>query len=262
MRSARPTHIQNWGGSPARHHAGDRGANHLGCERVARLLQLQHCSPDVNNRAIKTEQRRAIRVGSNPSKPKHLQRCCCSAQHDPPLHNARSYEDLGSGSCCFERWQIAAIHDLGCQESVFTYQSNSALIGRARAMKHLKMKEDAVKEWTNAKLCDVANLALGAFLFASPWIFGFAAGAPTQNALLGGAAIAILSIAALAAFAVWEEWLNLIVGAWVLVSPWLLGFAGTTATTVHVVIGAVVAVLAAIELWFRHQNPPQQLVGR
>ena len=33
-----------------------------------------------------------------------------------------------------------------------------------------------LENWTNAKFCDVANLILGAFLFFSPWIFGFDAG--------------------------------------------------------------------------------------
>jgi hypothetical protein len=117
-------------------------------------------------------------------------------------------------------------------------------------------------EWTNTKLCDVANLILGAILLLSPWIFAFPAGMPTQNALISGIVIAVLSIAALAAFAVWEEWLNLIVGLWVLVSPWLLGFAGTVAMNVHVIIGIIVAVLAAIELWMLHQGPPQQTAPR
>ena len=67
-----------------------------------------------------------------------------------------------------------------------------------------------------------------------------------------------ISIAALAAFAVWEEWLNLIVGIWVLVSPWVLGFAGTTAMQVHVVIGVIVAVLAALEIWLLYQRPPRR----
>jgi hypothetical protein len=73
-------------------------------------------------------------------------------------------------------------------------------------------------------------------------------GTVSTNAYITGIAIAILAIAALAAFAVWEEWLNLIVGLWALVSPWVLGFQGTTAMTVHVIIGAAVAILAAIEL--------------
>jgi SPW repeat-containing protein len=119
-----------------------------------------------------------------------------------------------------------------------------------------------MENWTNAKWCDVANLVLGAILVASPWLFGFAAGTVSQNATISGLVIAILAIAALAAFAVWEEWLNLVVGLWTLVSPWVLGFQGTTAMTVHVVIGAAVAVLAAIEIWMITQNPPRLTTGR
>ena len=119
-----------------------------------------------------------------------------------------------------------------------------------------------MENWTNTKLCDVANLILGAFLFVSPWIFGFDAGRASENAIIAGIAIAVLAIAALAAFAVWEEWLNLIVGLWTLVSPWVLGFQGTTAMTVHVIVGAAVAVLAAVELWLLSQNPPRLTTGR
>ena len=74
--------------------------------------------------------------------------------------------------------------------------------------------------WSNEKYCDFANLILGAVLIFSPWIFGFAAGAPSQNAGITGIAIVILSIAALAAFAAWEEWLNLVAGVWAIMSPW------------------------------------------
>jgi hypothetical protein len=119
-----------------------------------------------------------------------------------------------------------------------------------------------VENWTNAKWCDVVNLVLGALLFLSPWILGFDAGTVSQSAYFSGIVIAVLAIAALAAFAVWEEWLNLIVGLWTLVSPWVLGFQGTTAMTVHVIIGAAVAILAAIELWMMSQIPPRLPAGR
>ncbi len=119
-----------------------------------------------------------------------------------------------------------------------------------------------MNEWTNAKLCDVANLILGAILFFSPWIFAFEAGAQSQNAHITGIIMAVLAIAALAAFATWEEWLNLIVGLWAIISPWALGFAGTTAMTVHVVIGILVAVLAAIELYLMYQYPPHRTAAR
>lgn len=120
-----------------------------------------------------------------------------------------------------------------------------------------------MENWTNAKWCDVANLILGAFLFFSPWIFGFDAGPASQNAYVAGIVIAILAIAALAAFAVWEEWLNLIVGLWTLIAPWVLGFqAAKTAMAVHVVVGILVAVLAAVEIWMMSQNPPRLTTSR
>jgi SPW repeat len=119
-----------------------------------------------------------------------------------------------------------------------------------------------MENWTNAKYCDVANLVLGAFLFVSPWMFEFPAGNASVNAHIAGIVIAVLAIAALAAFAVWEEWLNLIVGLWTLVSPWVLGFQGTTAMTVHVIVGAAVAILAAIEIWLLSQNPPRLTASR
>src|SRR6266404_8531669 len=122
--------------------------------------------------------------------------------------------------------------------------------------------EGVMQNWTNARFCDVANLILGAILFFSPWMFGFGAGMASQNAYIAGIVVAVLAIAAIAAFAVWEEWLNLIVGLWVLVSPWVLGFQGTTAMSVHVIIGAAVAILAAIELWLLSQIPPRLTMGR
>jgi len=114
--------------------------------------------------------------------------------------------------------------------------------------------ECAMNEWSNAKLCDIANLILGLFLLLSPWIVGYS-GSPEQNALISGVIIAGLSVAALAAFAQWEEWLNLLLGLWVLVSPWVLGFQGTAAAMVHIVIGILVAALAAIEMWLMQQTP-------
>ena len=62
----------------------------------------------------------------------------------------------------------------------------------------------------------------------------------------------MLSIAALAAFAVWEEWLNLLAGLALMVSPWLLDFQDSQAMTIDVVIGAMAAALAGFEVWHAH----------
>jgi hypothetical protein len=105
-------------------------------------------------------------------------------------------------------------------------------------------------DWSNVRLCDVVNLALGAVLFFSPWLFDLStAGAQWQTASIIGVIIAVLSIAALAAFAVWEEWLNLAAGLVLMVSPWLLGFQDSQAMTIDVVIGISVAFMAALDAW-------------
>ena len=114
-----------------------------------------------------------------------------------------------------------------------------------------------MQKWRNESFVDVVNLILGAWLFATPWFYGFASGAAGWNAWIMGGLIALLAIAALAAFAEWEEWINLLLGLWVLVAPWALGFAGNVgAMGNHVAVGIVVAALAAIELWLVHRKLP------
>lgn len=105
-----------------------------------------------------------------------------------------------------------------------------------------------MEKWLIAKLCDVMNLFLGTILFFSPWLFNLSAGAPRQTASMIGLCVAVLSIAALAAFSLWEEWLNLIAALCLIIAPWLLGFQDRNAITVDVVIGTIVAAVAAFEI--------------
>src|SRR5215472_417840 len=106
-----------------------------------------------------------------------------------------------------------------------------------------------MEDWSRAKLCDVVNLLLGTILFFSPWLFGLSAGAPRQIASIIGLFIAVLSIAALTAFGVWKEWLDLIAGVWLVVAPWLWGFEDSNAVIVDLAIGIFVVVLATFEIW-------------
>jgi hypothetical protein len=93
---------------------------------------------------------------------------------------------------------------------------------------------------------DVVNLVLGVWLVISPWVFGFAAEqAPTWNVWIIGAVIAIAALAALVAFNRWEEWVNAVLGAWLILSPFILGFGGLmNATWNQIVVGAIVGILA------------------
>ena len=98
--------------------------------------------------------------------------------------------------------------------------------------------------------------------WASAWrshlgVLGFTADATAAwNAWIVGAAIAFIAVGALVGFSEWEEWANLVLGVWAVIAPWALSFSGTAgAVTAHVIAGLIVAVLAAIELWFVHNQP-------
>jgi heme/copper-type cytochrome/quinol oxidase subunit 3 len=102
------------------------------------------------------------------------------------------------------------------------------------------------------------NAALGAILLISPWLIGFeAVQTPTWTAVIGGGIIAVMALAAFARLLEWEEWVNLVTGLCVAASPWLLGFTTlASAAWTHIIIGLLVALLAAIELLRAHRAPP------
>lgn len=106
------------------------------------------------------------------------------------------------------------------------------------------------------KALDVVNVIAGICLALSPWVLGFTGtAAAAWNAWIVGVVIALIAIGALVAFAEVEEWANLILGIWSVISPWVLGFTAVTAAmTAHIIIGLIVAVLAAIELWSVHNR--------
>jgi hypothetical protein len=112
-------------------------------------------------------------------------------------------------------------------------------------------------DWSSIRLCDVVNLILGGVLFFSPWLFDLSAGAQWQTASIIGIIIAVLSIAALAAFAVWEEWFLLVAGIGLIVSPWLLGFQNSESMIINVVIGVIVAALAAFAVYLTREGKAQ-----
>jgi hypothetical protein len=106
-------------------------------------------------------------------------------------------------------------------------------------------------------ILDVYNLALGAFLFASPWLLGFAGGIVGDDVWVTGGLVSLFSLMALVAFRTWDEWANLALGAWLLVSPWLLGFPHTRAMHITTGVGLVVLYLSGLELWLIRYSAPR-----
>ncbi len=100
-----------------------------------------------------------------------------------------------------------------------------------------------VKHWQ-----DVGELLLGLWMLASPWALAYAGEpGPMWNAVIFGILIGAVAVYAFFQVFAWEEWTSVVFGAWLVISPWLLGFSGHMAAMLNaVIVGAVVFALA---LW-------------
>jgi len=99
------------------------------------------------------------------------------------------------------------------------------------------------KQWE-----DVVGAVLGIWLLASPWVLEYGEMTATQNAVLVGFLLIATEFVTLSVFRVWEEWISVILGAWLVVSPWVLGVA-LVPTVNFVIVGLLVLALALYEIW-------------
>lgn len=95
---------------------------------------------------------------------------------------------------------------------------------------------------------DPVNGLLGAWLIVSPWALGL------QQPRIAMATLVVAGILLLAASAgaillpsAWEEWFGAAVGAVLMVSPWVLGFTGTTLAMQVALFTGLAAVI--LTLW-------------
>lgn len=119
-----------------------------------------------------------------------------------------------------------------------------------------------IENRTEDMIPNALNALLGVALIMMPWYLDLASEtAAARNAFACGISIAIVAMFALGKSYDWEEYLNLAVGLWVSVAPWVLGFADSSATTwAHVAIGLAVAALAGFELWRLFVSPQARSV--
>jgi O-antigen/teichoic acid export membrane protein len=93
-------------------------------------------------------------------------------------------------------------------------------------------------------------MGFGIAVVFSPWVIGPNDRHVVLNALIVGLLIYSVSSLELAVLQRWQEWVNLALGIWLLVSPWVFAYDGLDSLAVtHYVLGALVAALAAFELW-------------
>jgi len=113
-------------------------------------------------------------------------------------------------------------------------------------------------------IVNVTNVVLGAVLFVSPWLLGFDHEVwAATNARLSGGVVVLMALLALVRTHDWEEWLNAIVGLWIMGAPWLLWFDDVaSARWSHVIIGFCIVAVVAFELSRLYQEPDEMGSGR
>jgi hypothetical protein len=106
---------------------------------------------------------------------------------------------------------------------------------------------------------DWVNLLLGLWLIAAPFVgVGVSNNLAAANSYVAGVVVAISAIAAITRPYVWEEWLNLVVGLWLIIAPFILQFSGQAGPMWNqIIVGLVIAVDAAsagVQLQGQHRH--------
>lgn len=98
-----------------------------------------------------------------------------------------------------------------------------------------------VKHWQ-----DPVNGLLGAWLILSPWVLGFqGVVVATTSTMAIGALLIASSLGAMQVPQAWEEWLDVGLGALLMLAPALLGFDGVAAAQLNALVtGGLVTALA------------------
>ena len=114
---------------------------------------------------------------------------------------------------------------------------------------------------------DRSNLVLAVWLFISPWVLQFGAaeppapGAPgsaeasaaaanaTWNAWILGILVFLAAVSAIGWMEFWQERINLILGLWIFIAPWVLGFVPLGAASWdHWIVGALIFLISICNL--------------
>lgn len=112
---------------------------------------------------------------------------------------------------------------------------------------------------SNRRWQDWITLLLGIWLFLSPWIVGYylTNSVAAWNGWILGVAIVVFSAIALSIAQVWPKVVNIILGIWMIISPWVLAFAtNRNAETNDVIVGILVIIFAATAMATARRHAP------
>jgi SPW repeat len=96
---------------------------------------------------------------------------------------------------------------------------------------------------------DWCSWVLGIWLCISPWALFFEnEPVATAAAVVTGVLLIAIEGVTLTAFHSWEEWMNVLLGAWLIAAPWTLKISSVPAITNFEIVGLLVLALAVYEL--------------
>ena len=94
---------------------------------------------------------------------------------------------------------------------------------------------------------DPVTAVIGAWRGVSPWVLGVQGEAvPMANAVVIGLALVAAALGAMLVPRAWEEWTELVLGLWLVVSPWALQFTTLNQARLDAVIAGIVVMLLAV----------------
>ena len=92
------------------------------------------------------------------------------------------------------------------------------------------------------------DIIAGIWLIISSWVLSYASHTtPFWNDVIIGAVIAVIALIRFfgAWRASWLSWINVVLGIWLIISPWVLGYTGIHAAAWNnVILGIIVIVLS------------------
>ncbi len=97
---------------------------------------------------------------------------------------------------------------------------------------------------------EAAGIGLGTVAALSPWLTGqLEESTIVMATAAAGIVVLFLSCVKLMVLSRAEEAATLLAGLWLIAGPFVLGYVGTSLGMLHLVLGAAISALSALELW-------------
>ena len=103
------------------------------------------------------------------------------------------------------------------------------------------------------------NFLVGVYLIISGWIGG-TNGGNIWNSIIAGIIVAVLAATRFSgATRPWASWVDALVGAWLIISPWVYGYAGTSWEWNSIIVGIAIVVFG---VWSALASDTSETPGR